>query len=327
MGKSYIIKLFLFLSSLNLCAAYNENPGAANDEEIKENFLAPFSSGENDCDALERNITKCVQYKILINKCSKILAEQAPDMIAKPSREPDAYRCFSKKRDEEKKPFEDALTRNYYRLAGLRILLSTTREILENTDDPQLAEHKINIRKRIQAIATINSNEDVSGKTKWTNTHCRLQFKNDYCCTSGCCIPISSKWKQLLSGRIKSGTVNIMPNDPIIGGISIFAQDYETTKGTKKFFHCHYFNCVTFADTEEVVIIDATYLQFIAFESTKLSPVFIGTREELVHMLRNYGLRIRESIEEAYFTLQEHEIERYIKNNWPLPTPYPILGI
>ena len=153
---------------------------------------------------------------------------------------------------------------------------------------------------------------------------CQNVFDPELVDYNGGCIPLSMCWHELLKRKLPHDVYCInMPCSPlkrrayeeaIISPQAVY-QSLDGREIPEK--HFHFFNLVYCPKTKEKIIVDSTYLQFFCdYEQHNLSPIFIGTQQQMAGLIKNLNLKIK--FTKKGIRLPDREIDKYVRNNWPV---------
>lgn len=166
---------------------------------------------------------------------------------------------------------------------------------------------------------------DVAANTSFESSiysveNCKIQFNPKWYETNGNCFWKTKQWQKALASRISNfAKAEVVPaNEPNPYLDAVLSIEYKTEGGSKEFPHFHYFNLIVFNfSVGEPVIVDSTYLQFLNdSDHLGLSPIFVGTQNELISLIKKYRLHIIAAYNQ--YPLLESEVERFVKNHWPI---------
>lgn len=153
---------------------------------------------------------------------------------------------------------------------------------------------------------------------------CQNVFDQSLVDYNGGCIPLSMSWHELLKSKLPKGIYCInMPCSPFKKRVYEEAlisphAVYQSLDGREiPETHFHFFNLVFCPKTREKIIVDSTYLQFFCdYEQHNLSPIFIGTQQQIAGLIKNLNLKIK--FIDRGIRLADREIDKYVRNNWPV---------
>ncbi len=131
-------------------------------------------------------------------------------------------------------------------------------------------------------------------------------------CDKGGCKKKSPRWylKLLDIFKHRKFKIQVVFNRDFSGCDSSY---YQTPLGLQKVIHYHEYNIV------DEIIIDSTYLQFLDLPGDfNISPLFIGTQEDLIILMQKYRRFIRPNSASRTLQLEAREVERFVTNNWPV---------